>query len=80
MLIRIRDLERNTKFSITNMELVDSSFGKRICVKTDLFQFLLPKIWAGKFTEEQMAVFTYFVYKGKIKLPNGQIKLDMDFM
>lgn len=59
------------------MELVDSSFGKRICVKTDAFQILLLKLWASKFTEEQMAAFTYFVYREKIKLPN---EMDIDFM
>lgn len=80
MFVRIRDLDKNIKFAITKMSFVEGSFGVRICVETDAFQFLLPRAWANKFTKEQMDAFTYFVYKGKLKLSTGQTKLDMDFM
>lgn len=80
MFVRIRDLDKNIKFAITKMSFVESSFGVRICVKTDAFQFLLPRAWTNRFTEEQMVVFKYFVYNGKLKLSNGQTRLDMDFM
>lgn len=81
--VKIGDLEVGKKYVIKNMSVVKMSFGKRICIKSEGFQFLLPESWFDKISAKQMEQINrsevYLLYKGLLGLANGKTKHDIEF-
>ena len=80
---KIPDIEKNKKFEVLNLELIESSFGERVCVTTKDFQFLLPESWTSKFTPENINTMKktkiYVEYRGTSNLSNGKKKHNIFF-
>lgn len=82
---KIRELEKDQRYEVKNLELVKTPFGKKICVKCADFQLTLPESWTEKFKKihrvlEISKSKLFIVYKGTIDLPNGNTKLDIEFV
>ncbi len=82
--VKIGDLEKDKKYLIKHMGVVKMPFGKRISIKSEDFEFLLPESWFEKISTKQMEVINnstvYLLYKGMINLANGKTKHDIEFV
>ena len=84
--VKIGDLEKGKKYMIKHISAVKMSFGKRICIKSEEFQFLLPESWFEKIPAKHMDVINksekpiYLLYKGLIDLANGKTKHDIELV
>jgi hypothetical protein len=80
---KISDIEKNKKFEVLDLEIVETSFGERVRITTKDFQFLLPESWTSKITTECIEAMkktkVYVEYKGTINLPKGFKKHNIIF-
>lgn len=80
---KIPEIEKNKKFEVLNLEIVETSFGERVRITTKDFQFLLPESWTSKLTPEYIVAMkntkVYVEYKGTSNLPNGKKKHNIIF-